>query len=100
MRQIVPRSMAPNAPENTDFPANVELNHGACCKFDQRTYTCSCGLTEHLLKIGAFVRYDAMCQATNRTKSDFAPLTEMLDEFLAELKARCRAVGDTTESED
>ena len=90
MSTIVPRSMAPNAPEDSDFPSNPNQNHSDGCVVNSSNYTCSCGLITHLLETGAFVRYDAsMCQIKSDKKPAFTPISEVLDEFLAGLRERC-----------
>jgi hypothetical protein len=87
--------MAPNAPEDSDFPANVEASHAEGCVTDQWSYSCSCGLITHLLETGAFVRYDAsMCPVDPGKSTAYTPITEVLDEFLAGLRERCAQGND------
>lgn len=86
--------MAPTAPADSDFPSNYNLHHISGCKINPANYTCECGLLQHLLEIGAFVRYDAsMCQVSHQKKGDkIEGISKCLDEFLAALKVRATAV--------
>lgn len=102
MTKVVPRSLAPDAPADSDFPSNHNLHHRSGCKINPSDYTCECGLLQHLLDSGAFVRYDAsMCRVSHRKKGDKSGgISECLDEFLVALKEMAASIDMTKFNEE
>lgn len=92
MPNVVARSTAPNATEDSFFPNNLHLTHVTGCVIDRANYKCSCGLISHLLETGAFVKYEARFCPVIHTETIGEGVSGKVEEFLAALAIRASKV--------
>lgn len=91
----VPRSLAPNAPNDSLFPSVPFREHEWYCVKDARRYECSCGLWEERLARGDFVLYNAsMCQVNHPKKGlHLVPALTDFETFMKMLVAKTARIN-------